>query len=265
MASETRAIAGQSPATITELRRSDKWWAEPLAAASVLVLFFIYSTWRMLEHKYWRVEGSGLEVHYLSPFYALPDFGIKFLTYPVIAAAYALFIPIGFRGTCYFCRRTYYRALFGDPSACAVPEAIKRPAYTGEKSFPWVLQNLHRYTLYLIAIITVLHWKHLFDAFFFTVDGSTKFGIGVGTLLLALDTVLLTLYVGSCHSFRHLIGGFVNLFSSKQTQYKMWKGVTALNARHGLFFWLSLASIWLADLYIRLVYSHAITDLHFHL
>jgi hypothetical protein len=36
---------------------------------------------------------------------------------------------------------------------------------------------------------------------------ATHFGIGLGTLVLALNSTLLTLYTLSCHSFRHLIGG----------------------------------------------------------
>ena len=39
-----------------------------------------------------------------------------------------------------------------------------------------------------------------------TGDG-TSFGISVGTLVLAANTTLLTLYTFSCHSLRHLVGG----------------------------------------------------------
>jgi hypothetical protein len=43
----------------------------------------------------------------------------------------------------------------------------------------------------------------------------------------------------------------------------MWRKVSALNARHMLLAWISLFTVALADLYVRLVASGAITDLRF--
>ena len=37
--------------------------------------------------------------------------------------------------------------------------------------------------------------------------GQTTFGIGVGTLVLAANTMLLSGYTLGCHSLRHLVGG----------------------------------------------------------
>ena len=31
-------------------------------------------------------------------------------------------VPLGFRGTCYYYRKAYYRAFFWDPPACAIEE-----------------------------------------------------------------------------------------------------------------------------------------------
>ena len=44
--------------------------------------------------------------------------------------------------------------------------------------------------------------------------GQTTFGIGVGTLVLAANIVLLSGYTLGCHSFRHLVGGVLDQFST---------------------------------------------------
>jgi hypothetical protein len=127
------------------------------------------------------------------------------------------------------------------------------------------MQNLHRYALYAVTLFVVFHWIHFFQGFLFTnaATGAMRPGAGVGTLLIALDTVLLTLYVGSCHSFRHIIGGLLNRFSDAPWRYALWARVTRLNERHGLYFWLSFASVALADFYVRSVCAGWIPDFHF--
>ncbi|MCW3098331.1 MAG: hypothetical protein JWL77_3949, partial [Chthonomonadaceae bacterium] len=78
--------------------------------------------------------------------------------------------------------------------------------------------------------------------------------------VIAVDTVMLSLYVFSCHSFRHLVGGVLNRFSNNKTRFNVWMNVSALNARHGLFFWVSLITVGLADVYIRLVCTGTLQD-----
>ncbi|GIS61097.1 MAG: hypothetical protein CM1200mP2_33220 [Planctomycetaceae bacterium] len=62
--------------------------------------------------------------------------------------------PGGFRLTCYYYRKAYYRAFFLDPAGCAVGEpsglcGFKRGRdYKGETRM-LVFQNLHRYFLYV--------------------------------------------------------------------------------------------------------------------
>jgi hypothetical protein len=56
-------------------------------------------------------------------------------------------------------------------------------------------------------------------------------------------------------------GGYVDVFSRAKTRYRVWHFLTRLNERHPAFAWLSLFSVGLADLYIRLVAMGKITDL----
>jgi len=83
-----------------------------------------------------------------------------------------------------------------------------------------------------------------------------RFGVGVGTLVLLVNTVLLTLYTFSCHSWRHLVGGGVDCFSCAslgKARLGAWQHISAINRHHMLFAWVSLTSVGLADLYVRLV------------
>jgi hypothetical protein len=83
----------------------------------------------------------------------------------------------------------------------------------------------------------------------------------VGTLVLWVNVILLAGYTFSCHSCRHLCGGHVDVFSRAAVRYRIWRFVSRLNERHPLYAWLSLFSVGLADLYIRLVAMGVIRDL----
>jgi hypothetical protein len=231
-------------------QRRDAWWLELVPVALVLGLFGIYATLRAFEGAYYEWGP------YLSPFYSpLIDPGHHWWAFS--PALLILGGPLGFRLTCYYYRKAYYRAFFLDPPACAVGEA--RHSYRGETAFPFVLQNLHRYFLYL-ALVFLAFLAH--DAIHsFSFDG--HFGVGVGSLMLTANVLLLSLYTFSCHSLRHLAGGKLDCFSCTsfgRVRGRAWRGLTVLNERHMLFAWMSLFSVGLADLYVRLVASGAIRD-----
>jgi len=216
----------------------------------VLGGFSVYATLRAFEGKYYEWGP------YLSPFYSPL---IKPGWWPLSPALLILWVPLGFRATCYYYRKAYYRAFFLDPPACAVGES--RPhKYRGETAFPFILQNLHRYFLYAALILLIILSYDAIRAFWF--DG--RFGIGVGTLVLVANISLLSLYTFSCHSLRHILGGKVDCFSCVSfgvSRHQAWRGFSFLNDHHMLFAWLSLFSVGLADLYIRLVASGWIQDL----
>jgi len=230
--------------------RRDAWWVELVPVILVLGAFSIYATWRAFENNYYEWGP------YLSPFYSPL---IKPSWWPLSPALLILGGPLGFRATCYYYRKAYYRAFFLDPPACAVGEG-RSHRYRGETAFPLVLQNLHRYFLYLALIFLIILWYDAVHAFWF----NGRFGIGVGSVVLLVNIVLLSLYTVSCHSLRHLAGGRVDCFSCVAfggARHGAWKRLTFLNERHMLFAWLSLFSVGLADLYIRLVASGTIHDL----
>ncbi|MEP6706956.1 MAG: succinate dehydrogenase [Pyrinomonadaceae bacterium] len=236
--------------------RRDAWWVELIPVVIVLGGFGIYATLRAFEGHYYEWGP------YLSPFYS-PLIDPHHHWWPFSPAILILGAPLGFRATCYYYRKAYYRAFFLDPPACAVGEA--RPhRYRGETAFPFILQNLHRYFLYLALIFLIILWYDAVRAFWFDSASGKHFGVGGGSLVLLANIILLSGYTLSCHSLRHIVGGKVDCFSCVTLggpRHSAWRGASFLNEHHMLFAWLSLSSVGLADFYIRLVATGAITDL----
>jgi hypothetical protein len=154
--------------------------------------------------------------------------------------------------TCYYYRGAYYKAFWADPPSCTVGEP--RKSYWGEASFPLILQNVHRYFLYIGLVFLGFLAHDVWKAMWFTdpVTGGASFGIGVGTLVLAVNVILLSGYAFGCHSLRHLVGGFKDEVSKSPICHRTYNCVSCLNARHMLWAWLSLCSVMFADLYVRL-------------
>jgi hypothetical protein len=177
---------------------------------------------------------------------------------PWSPALLILWAPAGFRLTCYYYRGAYYKALWADPPSCTVGEPRHR--YRGESAFPLILQNVHRYFLYLSLIFLVFLSHDAWHAMWFEdAGGRTAFGIGVGTLVLTVNTVLLGAYTFSCHSLRHLVGGCADRGISP-SRFAAYRCATCLNRRHMVFAWASLAWVGFADLYVRLCAMGVWTD-----
>src|SRR5581483_8473012 len=128
---------------------------QPLVVFVILGGFVVYATWAAFQNAHYTFGP------YISPFYSPEIFGDsphawfptpswypKFL--PFSPALFILWIPGLFRFTCYYYRGAYYKAFWADPPACSVGEP--RNSYWGERSFPLILQNVHRYFLYLALI-----------------------------------------------------------------------------------------------------------------
>jgi hypothetical protein len=266
--------------------RRDLWWVGPLLTVLGLSAFLIYGTiraWLGFGYEI-RAKSGGFEVFhqennhavapYLSPFYSpliydrnprshhawLPgmDLREKFglpAWVPFSAGFLILAFPGVFRFTCYYYRKAYYRAFWQDPPACAVGEP--RKSYWGENHWPLLLQNLHRYALYIaIFFLFFLTWDAIQAVIFWGEGGSFKLGIGLGTVIMILNVCLLAGFTFGCNSLRHLVGGRMNCFSCPSNPdhvtsgYKVWRFVSWFNGRHALWAWLSLFSVGFTDFYI---------------
>jgi hypothetical protein len=236
--------------------RTDRWWVYPLTTFVVFTAFVIYATIRafMGSHYY--------QAPYLSPLYSpclgdcvkgSSDFGQPFGWWPLSAALIVLIFPLGFRMSCYYYRKAYYRAFWMSPPACAVAEP--HAAYSGETKLPLILNNIHRYFWYAAVVVALIlsydtvltfrdkhdHWGHM----------------GLGSLVFLVNIVLIWLYTLSCHSCRHIVGGRLRHFSKHPVRYRAWTWVSKLNANHARYAWLSLFSVAIADLYVLLISSGA--------
>jgi len=271
-----------------ETMRRDTWWLGPLATVLGLTAFVVYATTIVFAVPgYFEIRqnvedffapNNPAVAPYLAPFHspllfdeqsphawfrqARPNWWPAWL--PFNAALLILIFPAGFRFTCYYYRKAYYRSFWLDPPACAVGEP--RSSYWGENHWPLLIQNIHRYFMYFAVLFLVFLWHDAILAFWWPVldahgspTGQHTFGIGLGSVIMLVNVCLLTGYTLGCHSFRHLIGGRKNCFSCPvngqlrpTTSYRLWRLSTILNERHQLWAWLSLFSVGFTDLYIRL-------------
>ncbi|HYF49915.1 MAG TPA: succinate dehydrogenase [Planctomycetota bacterium] len=300
-----------------QTERRDAWWAGPLVTFLVLAGFIVYASYAGMTSRNFEIrinrgydafheKGNVAVAPYLSPFYspliydaqsphawiqqsqpswwpqiAQTSWWPQGIPWPLAFSSAVLILagPALFRLTCYYYRKAYYRSFWADPPACAVGEP--RKTYWGENSLPLILQNAHRFALYVALLFLVILWYDAIHAFIwpvltpdstntnFTVTGH-KFGMGMGTIVMLINVLFLTGYTCGCHSLRHLVGGRLDCFSCvangqrKVTpRYGAWKFVTKLNENHQLFAWLSLFSVGFTDFYIRMCSLGVINDIRF--
>ncbi len=240
---------GTAPRRIFATNRRDAW---ALAPAVQGMLFTICATYLTFSGIIWTpLFGTAFEVNgYLSPLFS-PLITGPWLPSWISPGLLILWIPLGFRATCYYYRKAYYRFYFADPPGCAVGEPTIHRRYALETAFPFILQNVHRYFLYLAFFPLFFLWVDAFQAFVPT-GGPVR--IGLGGLLFLLNVTLLTGYSLSCHTLRHIVGGRLDCFSCTRAQrvrYGLWQRLTGLNRHHMAWAWASLITVTLADVYVR--------------
>jgi hypothetical protein len=239
--------------------RTDRWWQSPAIIATALTIVVIYLTWASLVNEHYFANP------YISPLYSpclattcAAHSGLKWIPWVsgLTPAILIIWGPMGFRLTCYYYRKAYYRAFWRAPASCAVKEPHAK--YTGETRIPLILQNAHRYFFYVALIFNVILTA---DAVLAFRNSSGQWGhMGLGTLVLVVNAVLLWLYSLSCHACRHVTGGRLKHFSKHPVRYWVWTQVSKLNRKHQELAWVSLFWVLFTDLYIRLVSMNAFHD-----
>ncbi|TNY35147.1 hypothetical protein [Thermomonospora catenispora] len=243
--------------------RTDNWLNYPIFIVVLFTAWVGYATFRSLMGKYYWVE----EYNYLTPFYSpcvssecvegSAHFGTFLPELPFFIPLAAVSLPflLLFRLTCYYYRKAYYRGYWASPPACAVREPHKK--YTGERRFPLIGQNLHRYFWAAAVVVSLIN---TYDALLAFTDADGGFRMGLGSLILLGNVILLWGYTLSCHSCRHIVGGRLKSFSKHPIRYRAWTLVSRLNERHGQYALITLGSLVVADLYVALVSGGVISD-----
>jgi hypothetical protein len=241
--------------------RTDNWRRAPALTGAGLLLFVVYGGVRAFQNAYYYSSP------YISPFYSpcittgcvpeASDFGQPISWWPLSPALIILIFPLGFRLTCYYYRKAYYRSFWFSPAACAVAEPHRK--YTGETRFPLIFQNVHRYAFYAAGIISLINTWDAIRAF----QSPSGFGFGLGNIILVGNVVMLWLYTLSCHSCRHIAGGRLKHFSKHPLRYRFWTFVSKLNTRHMQLAWITLGTLALTDFYVMAVSADWFNDLRF--
>lgn len=114
--------------------RTDRWWLAPAATAAGLFLFVVYSTWRAFAHSHYYAAP------YVSPFYSPcladncltmrqgPNWDVFGSWWGISPALLILIFPLGFRMTCYYYRKAYYRSFWASPRPARSPNRTRSTA-----------------------------------------------------------------------------------------------------------------------------------------
>ena len=273
MATHLPVIGGHAEG-FAKTYRTDGWWQGPAFTFFVFSFFIVYTTWAALQGNHYYASP------YLSPFYSpvlfvdphaagaaswswfghIPTWMPHWVPGYFSPAIYILIFPGAFRFTCYYYRKAYYRSFAGSPPGCAVGPLAQGRKYRGETAL-LLFQNLHRFALYFALIFIVILGHDAFEGFY----NHGNWGIGVGSIVLTINVVLIACYTFGCHSLRHLIGGRRDCMSScgkPSATLGAWKKASWFNARHQQFAWASLFWVMFTDVYVRLYSMGVIHDFH---
>ncbi len=241
--------------------RPDAWWAQPLLVFLGLGAF----------HRLLHLGGvSGDELLFRAVPLAVLFAGnfrrfaaqLVWTETGLVAGAGLLFSPAllilwapgGFRLTCYYYRGAYYKAFLGRSAGLhrrrTAQDVSRRALVSAHHAECASLLSLSRAHLHRASSLIDV-WKAMWFAD--PATGKTSFGIGVGTIVLAINVVLarrLHLWLSFAAPSRRRISR--STFASRRPAISAYRCVSCLNRRHMLWAWMSLFWVGFSDLYVRL-------------
>ena len=278
-----------------QTNRKDAWWLQPLVVFLGLGAFVVYANWAAFQGSNYEY-GPYLSPMYSPLLFEAPNQAaikaqtlgadtqishhVWFGAWPkalhpswvpgwlLSPALIILIFPAGFRLTCYYYRGAYYKAFWADPLNCAVGEP--RNSYRGENFWPLLIQNIHRYFFFAAAIYIVILAYDAWVAMWWAPAGmgytaaaeagKLQFGMGIGTLVMILNVILLGGYTFGCHCARHFSGGHSDHLSKLSLGKKPYECISCLNRNHMKWAWTSLIWVGFTDFYIRMLAMGVWTD-----
>ncbi len=232
--------------------RRDAWWLYPLLTFLGLGAFIVYSTWAAFQGDHYSFGP------YLSPMYSplifghpgedawfgpMPSFLPSFVT--------AAMLILSFRAASASLATTIAAPITKPSGPIRRPArwASRARAICGERSFPLILQNIHRYFLYIALMFSVHPGARRVEGAVVRRQFRHRRGHAGAD---RQRPILLGSYTLGCHSLRHLVGGLLDVLSSRPIRKKAYDCVSCLNRRHMMFAWMSLFWVGFSDLYVRL-------------
>ena len=193
-----------------QTKRPDAWWVYPLLTFLGLSAFVVYSTWAAFQGKHYTYGP------YLSPFYSPELFGDSphawFGAAAVVVAELAAVLagaadPLGARpGSASPATTTAARTTRrSGPTRPPAPSASRARATSARATAARPPE--HPPLLPVRRGAVHRHAGLRRDQGVLVPTRRRSFGIGVGTLVLIVNVILLGGYTFGCHSLRHLIGG----------------------------------------------------------
>ena len=146
---------------------------------------------------------------YLSPLFS-PLIAPDWLPTWISPGLFILWVPARLPGHLLLLPQGLLPVLLRRPARAAPwPSPSIHRRYRLEAALPFILQNLHRFFLYLAFVPLFFLWV---DASLSLREGG-QWRIGLGVVILVVNAALLSGYSLSCHSLRHLVGGKIDCFS----------------------------------------------------
>ena len=217
-----------------------------------LAAFGVYALVVAVQGDDYRTPSGG--AHYLSPFYSPDVRSLLGVDPPFSPAFLVLWAPLGLRATCYYYRKAYYRSYFLAPPACAVA-GLERRRYRGEAGFPLVLQNAHRYFFYAATIVLGFLWYDALRAFLFESRRRARARRRprhARPPRQRRPAVALHARLQLAPAPRRRPARLLHLLPCRTNAAHALARGHRPERRHREWAWLSLASVGLADLYVRL-------------
>ena len=222
------------PARTVVLRR-DRWRLQPAATAAGLLAFVAYSTWAAFRNGNYYAGGVGRD--YLSPFYSpcLTHNCHGYVWGPITGswwevspALLILIFPLGFRLTCYYYRKAYYRSFWLSPPACGIADAGStnpggpRARYTGRDALP--ARPAEPPPLLLLRRVLLRRDPHL--GRHRRLPLFRRGGCRRRHARHHRNAVLIWAYTLGCHACRHLCGGNLRALSKAPLRRWFWQNMS---------------------------------------
>ena len=131
MAQTDAGVRGRTRAPIDKrTMRSDRWWLQPIATFVVFTAFVIYATVGPSRAR--TTTSSPTSRRSTRPASVTASRALRlrpaFAWWPLSAALIILIFPLGFRLTCYYYRKAYYRAFWLCPRPVPLPSRTRPTA-----------------------------------------------------------------------------------------------------------------------------------------